>query len=112
MAVTARTWVPGELLTAVKMYTLRDDLLELDAVAGISSVQYGVVSIPDGQTTGTATITAVDIAKTVVTYLGATIAIAVDRSPRITLTNATTVTAVKSNPNDAASAGFCVLEYN
>jgi hypothetical protein len=32
VAVTARTWVAGELNTAAKMNTIRDDLLELESL--------------------------------------------------------------------------------
>lgn len=112
MAVEARTWVEGELVNAAKMNTLRDDILELDAVAGISSVQYGSVTVTNGNTTGTATISAVDTAKAIVFFLGDNPAVDATRSARITLTNATTVTATKGNSSDSVVANFCVLEYN
>lgn len=56
MAVTARTWVEGEVATASKFNTIRDDLLELDAVAGFFNAQYGSITIVDTTNTNTATV--------------------------------------------------------
>ena len=114
MAVTARTWVEGEIATAVKFNTIRDDLLALDAVAGIKSVQYGTVTMSGGQSTNTATITAVVVAKTVLHHLGQTIeagSALSDGLARITLTNTTTITATRSSNNNVCVVGFCAEEY-
>lgn len=114
MAVTARTWVEGEIATAAKFNTIRDDILELSALAGIKSIQYGTVTITNGNATNSAAISAVTTAKTVLHNLGATIeggsAIA-DGSVRINLSSSTSVGASRSGTNNNAVVGFCVEEY-
>lgn len=114
MPVTARTWVEGEIATAVKFNTIRDDLLLLDSVAGIKSVQYGTITVSNGNTSNTGTITSVSTTKSVIHNLGNTadpgVAIA-DAMVRLALTNATTITATRGNSNGAAIVGFCVAEY-
>jgi hypothetical protein len=105
MAVTARTWVEGEIATAAKFNTIRDDILELDLKAGIKTVQYGNINLADQTVTNTATITAVVVAKTVVHNLGCTGILS-----KVTLTSATVVTGTK-DLNGTSTVGFCVAEY-
>jgi hypothetical protein len=113
VAVTARTWVSGEFVTAAKMNTLRDDILELDVVAGFNYAQYGTVTIADGNTSGTATITGVSDRAMVnmngwstnaneANYPGAT--------PRLTKTNSTTLTANRGSNNGDTVVAFCVSD--
>lgn len=113
MAVTARTWVPGELGTAAKMNTLRDDILELDAVAGFNDAQYGTLTIADGNTSGTATISAVS-ARAVVQMNGfstsANEAQYPGSTPRLTKTNATTLTGSRGGTNGDSVIAFVVSD--
>ena len=114
MAVTARTWVEGEIATASKFNTIRDDLIELDAVNGIKSVQYGTITLSNGVGTNTATIAAVNVSKAVLHFLGNTVEAGsgvADAFVRIALSNSTTVTATRANTNNAAIVGFCVEEH-
>lgn len=114
MSVTARTWVEGEIATAAKFNTIRDDLLELDAVAGIRSIQYGSISL-NGVTSNTATITAVAAGKAVLIHLGVSQTggvNAADIAVRITLTSTTVVTATRETTVGNPTVNFCVLEYN
>lgn len=63
---------------------------------GIKSIQRGVITITSGNTTATATITAVDTSKTELRFLGGSGtdgAGAVSNIPRVALTNSTTITA-------------------
>jgi hypothetical protein len=78
----------------------------------IKSIQRGTVTA-NGATTGTATITSVNTAKTELRYLGFSSASAIlDRiNSRIDLTNATTVTLTKATASDAATASFEVTEF-
>jgi len=111
MAVTARTWVAGELVTAVKMNTLRDDILELDAVAGFNDAQYGTVSLSGTNTTGDATVSTMG-AKAIIHNLG----FAVGAIAGVTLSkvNSTTIRATRYSNSDIGSAavyvGFVVEE--
>lgn len=114
MAVTARTWVEGEIATAAKFNTLRDDILALDAVAGVRSVQHGTIVLNNAELTKTGSIIAVTVAKTALHHLGATLdgagglsAVAI----RIALTNTTTITATRASSFEAATVNFCVVEY-
>jgi hypothetical protein len=114
MAVTARTWVEGEIATAAKFNTIRDDLLTLDAVAGIKSIQYGSVTLNGGTLTNNATITSVVTTKTVLHHLGQTVesgSALADGLARITLASATSVTATRASSNNVCVVGFCAEEY-
>lgn len=111
MAVTARTWVEGELANAAKLNTIRDDILELDAVAGFEDAQFGTVTILSAATSGTATISAVS-ARAQVHYLGQQIGLDDSRiHARITKTDATTITATRESGLSAATVvAFCVSD--
>lgn len=85
--------------------------------ATIKAIQRGVISIAVSGTSATATITAVDTAKSELRFLGGS---GYDASgtiatvPRIVLTNATTVTAtvINANPSIGLSASWELTEYN
>lgn len=82
----------------------------------VKSVQRGTVLIVNSSTTGTATITAVQLANSLVYFLGATSAnvstnFAVDARCYLTFTNETTITATRAGSSDAATAGFEVIEF-
>lgn len=80
----------------------------------IKSIQRGVVTIADNSATGTATISAVNTAKSVIEFLGGTGAGTSDqRDSRCTivLTNSTTVTATRIGAFNACDATFQVTEF-
>ena len=85
--------------------------------ATIKAIQRGVISIAVSGTSATATITAVDMAKTELRFLGGS---GYDASgtiaavPRVVLTNTTTVTATLQNANAAAilNVSWELTEYN
>lgn len=83
----------------------------------INSIQYGTATISSGNTSGTATITSVDTSKAVLIMLGYT-SDSASESPReylirITLTNATTVTATKNTAGTGITSvvSFVVVEF-
>ena len=85
----------------------------------IKSIQYGTVTIGDTQTTGTTTITSVNLANTFNLYGGHNSLSNSDGSTspamlmsRIELTDATTVTATRTtaDPTYGRSMPFCVVE--
>lgn len=85
----------------------------LSRTSPIKSIQYGTVSITGTNTSGTATITSVSTAKTVLQFLGWTTDASVTDNqrrwhPRITLTDATTVTA---NRNSGATGYDCTVSF-
>lgn len=81
---------------------------------GIKSIQHGVVSISNPSAAGTATINAVNPAKAFVLHTGTS---ASDNSfqqcsVRLTLANATTITAsCYSAPSSGSNTGFIVVEF-
>lgn len=81
---------------------------------GIKSIQYGTISAAGAATSGTATITSVNTAKTVLVHLGerGTAADIASMSNTITLTNATTVTMNRSASTDAITVSFVAVEFN
>lgn len=81
-------------------------------MAGLKGVQYGSIMITNGNTSATATISAVNPAKAVVYYLGDNPSIDTTRSCRVTLTDATTITATKRQEDDAAIVNYCVAEFH
>jgi hypothetical protein len=84
-------------------------------MAGIKGIQRGTVTIASNQTTGTATITSVDPAKTELRTLGASSVVAGESGARsrIALTNATTITATRASANtDTVTVGWELTEYN
>jgi len=110
MAVTARTWVAGELVTAVKMNTLRDDILELDAVAGFVDAQYGTITITGTNATGDATVSAMS-ARAIIHNMGFPTTADVP-GVRLSKVNSTTVRATRFATTDvgagSAFVGFVI----
>lgn len=82
------------------------------ATSVIKSIQQGTITLAAGATTsGTATITSVDTAKTVVLHRGVSAAVnsgaaSPELNGRLTLTNATTVTADRSAGGNQSAATF------
>lgn len=78
-------------------------------------MQYGTASIASAAGSGTATITAVDTANATVVFLGFSEDTNTDPGnffPRVSLTNATTVTATRSaTPVPAVVLSFVVIEW-
>lgn len=81
----------------------------------IKSIQRGSITIANGQVTGTGTITSVSTGNTRLIYLGeshgASETNSSRRRSRITLTNATTVTATRSDSGGTETVLFQVTEY-
>lgn len=82
----------------------------------IKSIQQGTISLPNGNGTGTATITSVTTGKSMVTLSGLTSAdnnttYPSARMARVDLTNATTVTMTRATSVDGLIAGYQVVEY-
>lgn len=106
--ITAASIAPGAF-TAAKFGA--------GALAGqlIKSIQYGTVVIPDTLQTATATITAVDITKAALMYLGNdgldTLNAGRSNFDRVTLTNSTTVTANRAFNTGIGNVNFVVVEY-
>lgn len=79
----------------------------------INSIQAGTITL-SGATSGTDTITSVDLSKSFVVFGGneATSTSEVGRAfVRLTLTNATTVTANKGQSNGSATVNYVVIEF-
>ena len=115
MAVTARTWVTGELGTAAKLNTIRDDLLELEGLLGFASVQRGTITL-SGVTSNTASIVAVDEDQATCTYQGLSTTEGSGQQDRVmtrvVLTDEDTVTATKGTSTGTVTVGFEVAERN
>lgn len=83
--------------------------------SGVVSLQTGTVSITTTDLTGTATVTAVVTARTALFYLGKVIVSNTvhDSAIRMTLTNATTITATRTAPSvsQTATIGFALVEF-
>jgi hypothetical protein len=80
----------------------------------IDSIQYGSITVADGASSNTATITSVDTSKSVLSHMGETYdpAEAAGGPVHLALTNATTVTASRGSfTNGALVVRFCVVEY-
>lgn len=116
MAVTARTWVEGELVNATKMNTLRDDILELDAVAGFEDTQFGTITLTGTNATGDATVSAMS-ARAAVILMGmitSTASVTIGGG-YLTKINATTVRFTRGNATGdlgggAVLASFCIFD--
>jgi hypothetical protein len=82
----------------------------------IRRIQTGTIAITDTNASNTATITAVNTAKSAVIYLGniSDVNVTTDRRseiPRLALTNSTTVTATRVGTGGAITVGYEVVEY-
>ena len=81
--------------------------------AGVKSVQTGTI-LMIGVTSNTATISSVNTAKSVVLFGGWTTdntSGTLTFAPYLTLTNATTVTATRSNTSNTTTVSYTVLEF-
>lgn len=118
-AVTSRAPASTALSTAVWSSGLAT---ELDGLAPsiaaipttpINSIQYGEVTINTSSTSGTATITAVTTAKTVLIYLGCrTDATTItNANATLTLTNTTTITATRTGNGNTLIVRFVAVEF-
>ena len=85
--------------------------------SAIKSIQRGVISLSDSQTSNTANISAVVVEKSVIMPLGVSGSDDVNHAVnhlfiRLSLTNTTTVTATRTRPNNtAATVGYQVIEF-
>lgn len=90
--------------------------MPVNAVLGIKSIQRGTITIPAGQISGSATITAVNTSKTILRFLGVRTNEPTDAdgsNARLWLTNSTTVGAVRGVYPTTYSTfvGFEAVEY-
>ncbi len=108
----ATTVTVNRAVALVAQVTVGFTVVEYDSSI-IQSVQTGSITL-SGATTGTDTIAAVDTAKSTVLFNGneGTAATEIGRIVmRVTLTNATTVTANKGQANNSATVNYTVIEY-
>lgn len=108
MAVTAYVWVPGETITAAKLNTISDDLLELDAVAGFHDTQFGSITITGTNTTGDATVSAMSD-RAWINYMGERVTDV--GGLRLSKVNATTVRATRQSAADVGG-GVVVCNFS
>lgn len=115
-AVTTRAPASTALSTSTWTGTLATDLATISSGASaftgiVNSIQYGSITISTTGISGTATITAVNVNKSVLIHLGQKVSVA-GQDMNITLTNTTTVTANRSYQSSGDSTvRFCVLEF-
>lgn len=107
MAVTARTWVPSELVSASKMNTLRDDILELDAVAGFNNAQYGTITLTGTNQTADATVSAMS-ARAIIHNLGWGTPQSTSPGVRLSKVNSTTIRATRFGNDDLSSSSVVI----
>ncbi len=87
---------------------------DISAISPINSIQYGTITVTGTSGGGTATITAVNVAKTALIWLGTDTGASnvSDGSFNITLTNSTTVTASRFGSGSCSShIKFCAVEF-
>lgn len=71
-------------------------MLTANTYSGIKSIQRGIITVGSGVQTATATVSAVNTAKSMLTFLGFyTAGVDTTCAPTIALTNSTTITATK-----------------
>jgi len=86
----------------------------IEPVSPLARVQFGTLSIDSPQDSGTATITSVNTGKSMLLLLGFTGDANGSLSntyPRITLTNATTITGNRFGTAGGITVSFVVLEF-
>lgn len=83
------------------------------AIGAIKSIQRGTIAIAGAGTTNTATITAVDMANSVLRFLGESLTTgAADKGfARLTFTDATTITATRSGGAGTLTVSYEVVEF-
>lgn len=72
LSFDSTTVVRATKLAAYDDYYVIINFMVIEFSGGIKSIQIGTVTVADGATTGNATVTAVDLAKSFLSYLGAT----------------------------------------
>jgi len=84
-------------------------------MGGVKSIQRGTVVIAQNGLTGTATLTAVTLGKSILTVLGASIVAAdpkgSEHTARLELSNSTTITATRGKVGEALTVGWQVIEF-
>lgn len=94
--------------------TIKGTVVEFSSAA-IQSIQAGTITIGSGNTSNTATITSITTANAFVIYLGVSgTSTTANTGPRyqtrLTITDATTVTASRNTGTDAVTVGYMVVE--
>ena len=82
---------------------------------GIKSIQRGTISITNPNFFATATITSVNVNKTMINFLGLSensSSTANNYLARIELTNATTITAIRISSSGTTALSYEVIEFN
>lgn len=115
----ARLTISGTTVTATRntssTNTVTVNFTVVDATSSlIKSVQFGTINITTG-TTGTATISSVTTTNSAVAFLGYSSGLAAFdysvNTPRLSLTNATTVTSTVGASSTSSNVAFCVIEF-
>jgi len=82
---------------------------------GIKSIQSGIVTIADGSTSGDTTVTAVDLGKSLLCYLGSiswgTAMRTLEHWGRIKRLNSTTIRAERTDTDGVTVVGFQLVEF-
>lgn len=93
------------------MNTLRDDILELDAVAGFQNAQYGTVTLSGTNQTADATVSAMS-ARAIIHNLGWSTPPSSSAGVRLSKVNSTTIRATRFGTDDLSPGtivtGFAV----
>lgn len=85
------------------------------AGGGVKSVQRGTITILSSVNIGTATISSVNVNKTMINFLGLSensSSTANNYLARIELTNATTITAIRISSSGTTAVSYEVIEFN
>jgi hypothetical protein len=103
----------GELTIARAALLSNLDVAVSGRLGAIASIQTGSIVIPALSLSATAIISAVVVARTALVALGVsgTAATILDAGSRLTLTNATTVTATREGSTLAVTVNFMVIEF-
>lgn len=112
--IAARVKALAAGLTSTRMGNL--DYLDgaISTLSPIVSIQYGTVNITSGNSTATATIAAVTVAKTALIWLGQRGGsdLPTTANATLTLTNTTTVTADRwTSASNALWINFCAVQF-
>ncbi|NDF11896.1 MAG: hypothetical protein EB060_03650 [Proteobacteria bacterium] len=115
--LTSSTVVTAYRNTAGGSVTVRATVIEWDS-AWIQSIQTGTITIAAGSSSNTGTVSSVTTGNSAVIYLGqtATDTATDDCYParfatRLTLTNATTITASRGTTTSAVTVGYALVEF-
>lgn len=111
-ARVARLWTDYTTARAVKIDHLDGDI---SAITPIRSVQRGTITIANGSSSNTATISAVTTGKTSMKLLGSrcgsTVVTFTDALAEVDLTNSTTVTASRNGATGSLTVRYECTEY-